>query len=540
MMWGRRQSLAVEHGGRMFKRICTVAGLTAVLAAAGLPGAPASSAAAAPDLESLEQIPLDIREQAADLSMPIAVGETVPVPLAAPVRDVIVANPDVADVVVKSPTKVYILGRGPGATDMFFIDARGNVVLSAEVLVDLDLEAARRAIDELLPDARIELRAVGSSVVMSGWVRSAKDAADAQAVVEGFLDAPPASASAAGDGSGGEESGYGSVSEAAGIGGGGGAAGSSATTSGPKVVNALKIASDQQVLLQVRVAEIQRDTLKRLGVNTDLDIGGGVGALDGAGLPLLGTTPNLLGSQTGQRVTGNLNIQKWGLGGITFDTLETQGLVKVLAEPSLTAISGETANFLAGGEFPVATSFNAQSNTITFEYKPFGVVLSFTPVVLANEQLSLRISTEVSRKADENSVALPVAGGGVINLQGLSVRRAQSTVMLPSGGSLMIAGLLQDEEFDSFSGAPGLMNLPVLGALFRSHDFQQRRSELVVIVRAYMVRPIEFGADLALPTDGFKPASDYDIYVMGRLHGRYAKPGAQALSVAGPIGYIME
>lgn len=470
--------------------------------------------------------PYDLRGNVGPATpLEMAVGRTMAVPLNAPISDVIVANPSVVDVLVRSPSQVYVLGRGPGATNIFFIGRNGDVVLNAEVLVSADLTAARTVLERLLPEANIDLRAVGQSVVMSGTVRSAREAADAQAVVEQFLGGSLAGGlqpTERGGTKAGAEEGAGAVEAFQAL-----ATASTPRSGGePTVINALRIAGDQQVLLQVKVAEVQRTTLKALSVNFAANNG------SFSNLPFPG------GEAFVRTLTGSMNAV--GVDQMAFDVLERQGLIKVLAEPTLTAISGETANFLAGGLLPVPSDVDDEGN-VRVTFREFGVSLSFTPVVLANNQLSLRIATEVSRVSDENALPFVIRGTGrEVAIKGLSVRRADSTVTLPSGGSLMIAGMLQNDEVNSFSGVPGLMDLPIIGALFRSHEFRSQRTELVVVVQAFRVRPVEFAKGLSLPTDGFVPASDVDIYLLGRLHARYGGGQDKPLTIAGPMGYIME
>lgn len=499
-----------------------------------------SAALAAPVLDRMEMEGVQVREgnpAALDLRanvgpatpLEMAVGRTMAVPLNAPITDVIVANPAVVDVLVRGPRQVYILGRGPGATNVFFIGRNGDVVLNAEILVSADLTAAKTVLARLLPEANIELSAVGQSVVMSGTVHSARDAADAQAVVEQFLgtsmpgglEATEAGGKAPDAAARQEDAAVMAEAFQAIANKGGSKAGSNV-----RVINALRIIGDQQVLLQVKVAEVQRTTLKALSANI-------------LSSDVITNLPFPAGEPFVRAMTGAMNAV--GVDNMAFDVLERQGLIKVLAEPNLTAISGETANFLAGGLLPVPSDVDDEGN-VRVTFREFGVSLSFTPVVLANNQLSLRIATEVSRVSDENALPFVIRGTGrEVAIKGLSVRRADSTVTLPSGGSLMIAGMLQNDEINSFSGVPGLMDLPIIGALFRSHEFRSQRTELVVVVQAFRVRPIEFAKGLALPTDGFVPSSDLDIYLLGRLHARYG--GAvrgEALTIAGPMGYIME
>ncbi|EKV30691.1 Type II/IV secretion system secretin RcpA/CpaC [Caenispirillum salinarum AK4] len=417
----------------------------------------------------------------------VKVGQSVALELPRPISDVVVADPETADVVVQQPTKVFVLGREPGTTNMFFVDDTGEVILNARVLVAPDVAAVREALRDLQPASAIDIKTVNESILMSGVVQSAADAADAEAVVQAFMGADTS------------------------------------------VINALRIAGDQQVLLQVTVAEISRTTLKSLGVETSVDVGN----------QTLQTVTSFARDVTGG-VFGQLAVDA-GIDSIAFSALEREGLAKILAEPALTAISGETANFLVGGEFPLPTGADRDDEgnvEVTVELREFGVSLSFTPVVLANDQINLRIATEVSNITEENAIDL--AG---VRIRGLSVRRADSTVMLPSGGSLMIAGLIQNDEFNRVEGIPGLMDMPILGALFRSNQFQTNRTELVVAVKAFLVRPIEFGPRMAYPTDGFVPANDLDIYLYGRLRSTYGpkdgEPAGEPYVIAGPSGYMM-
>ncbi len=226
----------------------------------------------------------------------------------------------------------------------------------------------------------------------------------------------------------------------------------------------------------------------------------------------------------------------WGQTTITtlIDALERDGLVKSLAEPNLTAVSGENAKILVGGEFPVPVA--QDDGQISIEFKEFGIALLFTPVVLDSGLISIRLETEVSTLSDQGALEFDA-----IIVQALTVRRAETTVELPSGGTLVIAGLLQSDILNMINGLPGLKDIPVLGALFRSVDFQRNETELVVTVTPYLIRPVD-DPQIRLPTDGFAPASDIDLYLLGRLHGVYAGPGKLPPTGAlrGPVGYIME
>lgn len=448
------------------------------------PAAPAKPVTSAP-LAAPKMAP-KVASEAQTIALPVGKVEVVQLP--APARDVVVANPNIADVIVHTPTQVYIVGKAIGETNIFFVAANGRITHHVVARVEMDLGPARAAIQVLLANESIEIKAVNDSIVLSGTVRSGKSSADASAVVRRFV------------------------------------------KEDVNVVNMIRIIEDQQVLLQVRVAEVQRNVLKNLGFQMDFNR-----VIGGDRFSLTSLIPDQERGALGALVVNDL-----GLGRGVFSALERQGLIKTLAEPTLTAISGEPASFLAGGTVPIVTGVDQNGNPVVSQ-KEVGVSLSFTPVVLANDQISLRIATEVSRRDRANRVALRI-GANDVQIEGLSIRRAGSTVTLPSGGNLMIAGLLQEDEFNDIDSTPGFKDLPVLGALFRSTRFQKFQSELVVVVTAYLVRPVDGKQKLAMPTDGFAPASDIDMYLMGRLHSQYSKKKdrQQIPMLRGPFGYIME
>ena len=443
-------------------------------------------------------VPLTLEPLAAPNDVPPPQSIAVPlnkvhlVDLPEPVRDIIVANPEIVDAIVRTSQQVYLVARGLGTTNLFFVGQDGNIVLHVAVQVEIDLSAVRAAVTSLLPDANIDLAALNDNIVITGTVRSAKEAADASAIARRFVE---------------EET---------------------------DVINMVTVLEDQQVLLQVRIAEFQRSVLRNLGVATTFN------KVIRGDRQISFTTSG--GDAFASAVSGTIGLDFQGLVQTAFTALERQGLVKTLAEPTLTAISGQTANFLAGGEFPVPSGVDSQGNLL-IDFRDFGVSLSFTPVVLSSNQISLRVATEVSRQAEENKLVLPFGNANqTVDVIGLTVRRADSTVNLPSGGSLMIAGLLQADEFNQIDGVPWLKDIPVLGTLFRSPSFQRNETELVVLVRAFLVRPVGEGQELSLPTDGFVPASDFDLFLMGRLYKQYAKTRApdEVPTLRGPFGYIME
>lgn len=441
--------------------------------------------------------PLSLRGQPAKTgdSLQVAVGKAIDVPLPRAVKDVVVGDSDVADVMIRTPTMVHVTGRAVGQTSLLFVDKGGRPIRRVELSVAIDSLAVKDALRAILPnETAINVEAVADSLYLSGSVKNDAAARDAKLLARRFV------------------------------------------TDDSKVVNLLRVINEQQVLLHVKVAEIQRTVLKELGLgfgaNKNINLFGHTalnsGTLTSATTGLFDTTRNpLYGTMT---VTGvgalvaNLNI------------LENQGLIRTLVEPNLTAVSGETATMLAGGEIPIPIS---QTNgSITVDFKPYGVLLSFTPTVLDPGKLSLKMSTEVSAIDTNNSTAI----SQTISVPAFKVRRAGSTVELPSGGSLMIAGLLQNDITSNLNGLPGLMDLPVLGSLFRSNAFQRNETELVVILSAYVVKPVE-QPGLATPSDGFAPSSDLKRFLLGRLQETYTvrsreAPAAPA-ALAGPYGYIV-
>ena len=412
------------------------------------------------------------------------------------VRDVLVSNPAIVDAVVRSTRRIYLLGVTVGQTNAFFFNGQGQQILNLEVRVERDLTGLKDTLKHYFPDARIDVQAINDNVVLAGAVANASQSDQAREIAARFIGDPK------------------------------------------QVLNMLSIEGKEQVTLKVTVAEMQRTLIKQLG----LDI---VNQVDLGNLLLKWSTANnfsLAGQALGGLTTADTTIAdsndysiKTGL-----RALERAGLLRTLAEPNLTAISGESAKFLAGGEFPVPTSRDREGN-ILLEFKPFGVGLGFTPVVLSEGRISLRISTEVSELSSEGAFVLQAANATGVTVPALRVRRAETTVELPSGGSLVMAGLLSENTRQNLDGVPGVKDVPVLGQLFRSRDFLNNETELVVIVTPYLVDPVS-RQELVLPTDGFAPASDLDTILMGRLNATYGAPGRNksSRSLKGPVGFVVE
>jgi pilus assembly protein CpaC len=421
------------------------------------------------------------------------------------VREVFAANPAIVDVVVHAPRRIYVMGLGAGQTNLIMLDAEGKQIASVDIDVAVDVATLNEKIARELPGTRVKALAVNDSIVLSGSVNSVQEASRAQDMAQQFI----------------------------------------GPTGKEKLVNGISIEARQQVLIQVRVTEMNRAISKQLGINA-------VTSVNVAGTPIAVATDNqfsllgraisdISGAVVGQTCVpmpcaapNNVSAQ--------LRALERIGLVHTLAEPNLTAVSGEAAKFLAGGEFPVPVGRDRDGN-ITVEYKPFGIGLAFTPVVLGEGRISLQISTEVSELT--NTGALTLAG---VTLPGLAVRRAQTTVELPSGGSLAIGGLIQQQTKQNLDALPGAKDLPVLGALFRSRDFQNNESELVVTVNAYLVNPVS-PLQIARPDDGYVVPTDLETILLGRLNAVYGTDGSKGASKdakgpaeapKGAVGYIVQ
>jgi pilus assembly protein CpaC len=425
----------------------------------------------------------------------------VELPVAA--RDVLVSNPKIVDAVVRTNRRTYLIGMEVGQTNAFFFNDKGQQILNLEIRVERDLAELRTIMRHYFPDSRIDVQAMNDHVVLSGLVANASDADKARDLAARFIGKPD------------------------------------------QVLNMLAIEGKEQVMLKVTVAEMQRNVIKQLGVNltNTADIGdlalrlstnnqfslqGGLGGLTT-------TAPSGTGTDTTTFTSGTTSLAS------SLAALERDGLVRTLAEPNLTAISGESAKFLAGGEFPAPTGRDRDGN-VTIEFKPFGVGLNFTPVVLSEGRISLKISTEVSELTSEGAFVFQGSSSTQsVSVPALRVRRAETTLELPSGGSLIMAGLLSDSTRQNIDGVPGAKDLPVLGALFRSRDYQKNETELVVLVTPYVVDPTN-RKNLALPTDGFAPASDMDSLLMGRLNATYGANGGTPndRKLKGPVGFVVE
>ncbi len=407
------------------------------------------------------------------------------------VSRVVIGNEAIADIQLDRTMldKAFIMARAVGSTNVFFMNAKGRILHQMEVRVTFDHQVIERALRQLIKGGTIKVRVMRDTVFLTGKVRSAADSAKALSIARRF---------APGD---------------------------------DNIINMLTVQGAQQVLLKVRVAEISRTIRKSLAVDQTVSQ-----TLSGDKSIVFSTAGVFPPTETAY-ATGTIITQLTGLGPTTFRVLEKQGLVKTLAEPTLTALSGETATFLSGGETPVPIGRDTETGNVLFEFHEFGIRLSFTPVVIDNGRINLRVATEVSDIDANLGITIDT-----FTIPGFTQKRTETTIDLPSGGTIMIAGLLKDNVTDNISGFPFLKDIPILGALFRSSEFQRDETELIITVTAYLVKPVDSETALSLPTDGFEPAGDMDFYLLGRLHREYANTERPiwAPALKGPFGYIME
>jgi pilus assembly protein CpaC len=472
-------------------------------------------------------------EAASTRRVELTAGRSVIIDLPRDAKEVFVANPAVANAVVRSTRKVFVIGMADGATSIFMMDAEGRQIAALDVTVarDLNLGTLRELLNQSIPGGRFDVRSSGASVLLSGSVNSSADAQQAIDIANAFV----------------------------GLGGGGASSGapSGGVSAGARgaVINNLTIRNKDQVMLRVTVVEVSRSVLKQFGINMT----GNWAALN----PLsaidpttgLATSPALVNSLpfpiTGGSTPGGNQIQASVKAGgfslqATLKAFEQAGVSRILAEPTLTAISGEAAKFLAGGEFPVPNSASCAIGglcTPGITFKPYGVSLSFTPIVLADNRISIRVATDVTEIDPQQSFNF-VVGNSTVAVPGTRVRRSETTVELPSGGVMMTAGLIQQVNKQAISGLPGLINLPILGALFRSRDYQRQETELMIMCTPYIARAME-PKQVSRPDDNFVDSSDGQAVLLGQINRLYGTVGPTAAAplgrtYRGRVGFIVE
>ena len=435
--------------------------------------------------------PVRLRDQAraGELLVPLNKSQVIEVDRA--FAEVSVGNSEIADVVPLTRRALYVFGKQLGTTSLTITDSGGNLIAVVDLVVSYDIEGLRAQLFELLPGQTVEVRPASDGLVLSGRLSNASNVHRALALAERY--APG------------------------------------------KITNLMEVTGNQQVMLAVRFAEVSREVIKQLGANTDFLFANGDIAIatDFGDLPPI--DPLSFGSAAFALQTGDIALD------VIFDALEQRGVVTTLAEPNLIALSGDTASFLAGGEFPIPVE--QDDDGITIEFKPFGVSLSFTPTVIGDDLVNLELFTEVSDIDPSTAVLV-----NQLSVPGLTTRRARTTVELRNGQGFAIAGLLRDDFEDTVRQYPILGDIPVLGQLFRSNGYQLDQSELVVIVTPYLVQPAAPTA-LVTPTDLFQAPSDAELFLQGREFGQGAgydpsnsadRLGRRAAAgIVGPHGYIL-
>lgn len=436
-------------------------------------------------------------------NMQLVVGKSTLLRLPAPIARISVGNPAVADVTLISTRELYLLGKTFGSTNVIMW-ARNGATTIIDVSVSADATALEQRIRTLLPGENVEVHAATDSLVLTGMVSSALKASQAVDIAESFVRAYSRGLQLqvmAGDQVAQQGQAI-TVGQAAVAGGGGGARSGSTA---PRVINMLRVAQPQQVMLEVKVAEVSKTLLDKLGVGIDAARVSGSWRYSILS-NLLTDSATVLGATTR---SGNRTL---------LDAERRDGLVKILAEPSIVAISGQDASFLAGGKIfiPVVTPSGSGTTTVTLEEKEFGVGVKFTPVVLDGGRIHLKVAPEVSELSKSGSPFTNIMGETLI-LPSITTRRAQTSVQLMDGQSLAIAGLIKNNATETVSRLPVLGEIPVIGALFRSNEFQTDRSELMFLITPRLIKPL--GPDVALPTDAFTPPSRAEFFLGGQLEG---------------------
>ena len=443
-------------------------------------------------------------------SISMGVGKSVIVDLPRDAAEVVVGNPAVVNAVVRTPRKIYILGAGQGQTTIFAVDSQGRQFANYEVSVGRDVGELSPLLKAALPRSEIVPRTVNETIILTGSVTSPGDAQKAVDIAKGFAARAGAAA-------------------------GGGAIGTPAE-GGVSVVNALVIRGEDQVMLKVTVAEVSREVLKQLGFSAQA---GGENLLNGSWGTLhvenpfavnatLSSSALTFNGPTGSNTTATLKA------------FERYSVAHILAEPSVTAVSGEQAKVVVGGEIAVPSTSSctiigtAQTCVPGITFKPYGITLSFTPVVQSEGRILIHLSTEVTEVDLTNTQSYQGT-----SIPGFKTRKNDATVELPSGGSMATAGLLENRSAAAINGLPGLLNLPVLGALFRSRDYAREETELLVIVTPYVVKPVS-PHEVVRPDDNFAEASDPQAWLLGRVNRIYATRSNPDLNknFRGRIGFI--
>jgi pilus assembly protein CpaC len=444
----------------------------------------------------------------------LGLNKSVVIDLPSDAYDILVANPAVADAVTRTSRRIYLFGKSVGQTNIFVFGPNGEQIVSLDLDVERDVSGLQANLRRFIPGSDIRVELINDNVVLTGTVETPLDAKRAMDLANAFV-------------SGGEAT-TGQYAQTA----AGGSSQSGVDINNPdsqrqksSIINLLQIVGEDQVTLKVTVAEVSRSVMKQLGVKM-------IGQADGISFETLASAAGsaLTGGTSGSGVGGDSYLKG------TLNAMEQSGVMKTLAEPTLSAVSGEKATFRVGGEYNVVIGQTNDNGVIipTLKEIEYGIGLEFQPVVLSAGRISLKVRTSVSEPTSQN--AIEVNGTNVVSLR---KRLADTTVELPSGGSMMIAGLVNDDIRQTINAVPGLAKIPVLGALFRSREFVRNESELVVIITPYLVRPVARN-ELSKPDDNFNPPSDGAGIFLGRVNRVYGtmQTSLPAGRYHGVVGYI--
>ena len=432
----------------------------------------------------------------------LGVGKSIVIDLPRDIKDVLVADPKIANAVVRSAQRAYIIGAAVGQTNIVFFDAAGQQIAAYDIAVKRDLNGVRAALRQIVPNSDIQIDGIGDGVVLTGSAATQIEAQQAADLAGRLVGAPD------------------------------------------KVVNSIVVRGRDQVMLKVTLAEVRRDIIKQLGIDLNANLNYGTAVVNFANANPF--------TAFGHSLTGNTLTTSFGSPPsvqATLRAMESAGVIRTLAEPNVTAVSGESATFIAGGEFPIPAGYSCDPTThvcttqITF--KRFGISLNFTPVVLTEGRISLRVMSEVSELSNDNSLTLnqAVTASTVnsVTIPSIRTRRAETTLEIPSGGAMAMAGLIADQTKQAINGFPGLMQLPILGTLFRSRDYVNSQTELMILVTPYVVRSVA-QKDLSRPDDGFAAPPDPQAELLGNINRIYGVPGRvdPARNYRGTYGFITD
>ncbi len=472
---------------------------------------PALTPVVASDYRAAAPIVADGQMNARFLSL--GIGKSIVIDLPRDIKDVLVADPKIANAVVRSAQRAYIIGAAVGQTNIVFFNSAGQQIAAYDIAVKRDLNGLRAALKQTLPNADIQIDGLGEGVILTGSAANPLEAQQAGDLAARLAGGPD------------------------------------------KVVNSIAVRGRDQVMLKVTVAEVQRSIIKQLGIDINGSLSYGTAVVNfnnsnpftALGRPLVAGNYTAPGFGSSSALANGVPATVPGIPSIngTLRAMESAGVIRTLAEPNLTAISGESATFIAGGEFPVPAGYSCDPVThvctTQISFKKFGISLNFTPVVMTEGRISLHVMTEVSELSNDNSFTLVQSAGNALTVPSIRTRRAETTLEIPSGGAMAMAGLIHEQTKQAINGFPGLAQLPVLGSLFRSRDFVNSQTELMVLVTPFVVRAVA-QKDLSRPDDGFASASDPQADLLGSINRIYGVPGRvePARNYRGTYGFITD